>query len=49
MMSTPNNHLMNSVNTSKALDLFQWYLQEVAEYQYVLEVSTNNILVSFVT
>jgi len=39
---------MNPVNISKAMGLFEQYLQEVAEYQYVSEVSTNNILASFI-
>ena len=40
---------MSPTNTSEALDLFQQHLQEVAKYQHILEVFTNNILASFVT
>ena len=48
-MSTPNDPLMNSINTSEVLYFLQYHLQKVAEYQHILEVFTNNILASFIT
>jgi len=47
-MSTMSDYPINPANTSESLNLLQWHLQEVAKCQHVLEVSTNNILVSLV-
>ena len=44
-----SNYSMISVNTSKVLELLQYLLQEIAEYQYVLEHNTNNVLTSLVS
>ena len=49
MMFTLSNYPMNFISISKALSLFQQYLQEVTECQHILEVFTNNILASLVT
>ena len=43
MMSTLRDYPINTINTGEALSLFQYYLQEVAEYQYILELLINNL------
>jgi len=48
-ISTPSDYLMNLISTDKALSIFWYYVREVAKHQHTLEVSTNNILTSFIT
>lgn len=49
LISVFSDYLINSINTDKTLGLFQCYLREVAKYQCILEVNTNNILANLIT
>jgi len=43
-MSTLSNHLINPIYADQVLSILQHYLREVAERQYALGLSANNIL-----
>ena len=48
-MITLNDYSINSINTDEVLRLLQYYLRKVAEFQYISEYNTNNILTSFIS